>query len=400
MTMLDGSQATAVLDVQPPRGFATATVGVVGAGQLARMMQRAAIDLGVSLSVLADSEVDPAVAAGCRYDIGSCTELPVLMRFASGVDVVTFDHERVPADLAEALRRTGVDVRPGSAALQCAQDKLHARQTMQAVGLPVPRFRSVSEDEALHEIVALGDEWGWPLMLKHRFGGYDGRGVQRVDGPAMAAQVVAAAPPPTGGWLVEAHVDIAVELAVLIARRPSGFRVTYPVIETVQVDGICRHLVMPARVPDSVAARAVALAECVADGIDAVGIIAVELFCTSGGEILINEIAVRPHNSGHATIEATATSQFENHLRAVLDWPLGDTTMRAPAAAMVNVLGPAVPSNPTEQIRRALAVPGAHLHYYGKRSVPGRKLGHVTALGATHDEALAVAAEAAARLAS
>jgi len=170
------------------------------------------------------------------------------------------------------------------------------------------------------------------------------------------------------------------------------------VVETVQVDGICRHLVMPARVPPSVASQAVAIAESLVDAIDAVGITAVELFYTSTGEILVNEIAVRPHNSGHATIEATATSQFENHLRAVLDWPLGDTTMRSPAAAMVNVLGNADGSDPGDRMELALAVPGAHIHYYGKRPVPGRKLGHVTALGATQAEALAVATEAAARL--
>jgi len=363
------------------------------------MMHQAAIDLGVSLSVLADDRVDPAVAAGCRYEIGPCTDGAVLTRFAAGVDVVTFDHERTPAELAEALRRTGVEVRPGPAALRCAQDKVHARETFRSVGLPVPEFRWVAQRDPLEAIVALGEEWGWPLMLKHRFGGYDGRGVQRVDGPAMAAEVIAANDAPGGGWLVEAHVDMAVELAVLIARRPSGSRVTYPVIETVQVDGICSHLVMAARVPDGVASQAVALAERVADEIDAVGIVAVELFCTPAGEILINEIAVRPHNSGHATIEATATSQFENHLRAVLDWPLGDTAMRAPAAAMVNVLGGAAASDPAEQMKSALAVPGAHVHYYGKRHVPGRKLGHVTALGATPEEALAVATEAAARLA-
>lgn len=379
-------------------GPVTAVVGVVGAGQLARMMQQAATGLGVGLSVLADAEGDPAVASAGRHEIGSCAELSVLERFASDVDVVTFDHERTPADLADALGRSGVTVRPGSAALRSAQDKLHARQVQKTVGLPGPRFRPLPRTAAIPSIMAAAEEWGWPVVLKRRFGGYDGRGVHVLDGPEAAARALAADPDPPGGWLVEAHVDIAAELAVLVARRPSGSRVAYPVVETVQVDGICRHLVMPARVPPPVASQAVAVAERLVDAIDAVGITAVELFHTAAGEILVNEIAVRPHNSGHATIEATTTSQFENHLRAVLDWPLGDTAMRSPAAAMVNVLGDADGSDPAERMELALAVPGAHVHYYGKRPFPGRKLGHVTALGATPAEALAVATEAAALL--
>lgn len=379
-------------------GHVTGAVGVVGAGQLARMMQQSAAGLGVGLSVLADSETDPAVASAARYEIGSCAELSVLKRFSSDVDVVTFDHERTPAELAEALCRLGVTVRPGPAALRSAQDKLHAREVQKGAGLPGPRFRSVPRRAALRSIVAAADDWGWPVVLKRRLGGYDGRGVHVLDGPEAAARAIAADPAPPGGWMVEAHVDIAVELAVLVARRPSGTRVAYPVVETVQVDGICRHLVMPARVPPAVASQAVAIAEHLVDAIDAVGITAVELFYTSTDQILINELAVRPHNSGHATIEATATSQFENHLRAVLDWPLGGTTMRSPAAAMVNVLGKADGSDPGDRLELALAVPGAHVHYYGKRPFAGRKLGHVTALGATQDDALAVATEAAARL--
>ena len=367
---------------------AAAVVGMVGAGQLARMTHQAAIDLDVELVVLALSEDDPAVRAGARALIGRPDSAPALRELAQGVDVVTFDHELIPADLAIDLADAGFRVRPRGEALLMAQDKLAARQEFHRAGLPVPVFAPVGDDPE-PEIEAFAAEHGWPVVVKARRGGYDGRGVMIVSdrdglGPALAA---------LGGadLLVEAHVDIQQELAVVGARTPSGGWVSYPPVGTLQRDGICRELVMPATLDSPVAQRAEQIARSIADDIEAVGIIAVEMFLTPNGELVINEIALRPHNSGHATIEAATTSQFHNHLRAVLDWPLGDTSLRAPAAAMVNILGPRDGTDPRRRVPDALTVPGASIHLYGKAPAPGRKVGHVTALGATTGEALLVA---------
>jgi 5-(carboxyamino)imidazole ribonucleotide synthase len=360
---------------------------MVGAGQLARMTQRAAIDLGVALTVLAEDADAPAAAAGAGVEAGAPDDPAALDRLAARVDVVTFDHELVDGAALARMAARGVAVRPGPAALACAQDKLLARETFARLGLPGPAH-AVASDEA--GVAALAAAHGWPLVAKARRGGYDGRGVAVVADEEALAAVLARG----GEWIVERCVPIAVEVAVVLARRPGGETAVYPVVETLQRDGICHELVMPARVPADVAARAVEVATALADGIDAVGICAVELFVTSDGEVLVNEIALRPHNSGHATIEGAVTSQFHNHIRAVLDWPLGDTAMRAPVAATVNVLG-ADDGDVAARLPAALAVPGAHVHLYGKASRPGRKLGHVTVLGDDAEAALVAARRAA-----
>ena len=369
-------------------------VGMVGAGQLARMTHQAAVDLGVHLEVLADSPHDPAVLAGASFRTGAPDSWGALQELARRCDVVTFDHERVPAALVEALVADGHRVVPGAGALRMAQDKLLARAVLGDAGFPVPAFRALGDDPVA-EVHACGETWGWPVVCKTVGGGYDGRGVAVV-GPDDVAAVLAGAEP--GTWMAEAHVAIATEVAVVGARSPSGRWAVYPVVETVQREGICRELTMPARVPDTVAARALSLAKSLADGLDAVGTIAVELFVTAGDDLVVNELAVRPHNSGHATIEGCVTSQFENHLRAALDLPLGTTDLVAPAVATVNVLGPSDGSDPRTRLGAALAVEGARVHLYDKAAVPGRKVGHVTALGPDHDAALAVARRAAAAL--
>ena len=365
-------------------------VGMVGAGQLARMTQRAAIDLGVHLTVLALRDDEPAVTAGASHRIGAADDPAALRRLADGVDVVTLDHELVDAETLAAIEAHGVPVRPSARALRVAQDKLVARETFTALGLPGPAH-VVATDEA--GVEALAAAHGWPLVAKARTGGYDGRGVEVVaDREALDAVLSRG-----GEWIVEQRVDIALEVAVLVARRPDGEMVLYPVVETVQRDGICHELVMPARVDVEVARRAVDVARRVAEGIGAVGILAVEQFVTPEGEVLVNEIAVRPHNSGHATIEGCATSQFTNHLRAVLDWPLGGTELQAPVAATVNVLG-VDDGDVADRVPDALAVPGARVHLYGKASRPGRKIGHVTVLGDDAEGALQAARRAAAIL--
>lgn len=365
----------------------SARVGMVGAGQLARMTQRAAIDLGVALTVLAARSDEPAVAAGAAVELGAADDPVALERLAGRVDVVTFDHELVDGPALERLAARGVAVRPSPAALACAQDKLLARETFARLGLPGPDHAVAGDEAAVRELAAAH---GWPLIAKARRGGYDGRGVAVVADMDALTRVLERG----GEWIVERRVDIATEVAVVLARRPGGETAVHPVVETLQRDGICHELVMPARIDPATAARAVGIATALAAGIDAVGICAVELFVTPDRDVLVNEIALRPHNSGHATIEGTVTSQFHNHLRAVLDWPLGDPSMRTPVAATVNVLG-VDDRDVAARVPVALAVPGANVHLYGKSSRPGRKLGHVTVIGDDAETALDAARRAA-----
>ena len=369
---------------------ASGRVGMAGAGQLARMTQRAAIDLGVHLTVLATRSDEPAVTAGAMHRLGAADDPAALRELASAVDVVTLDHELVDTATLVAIEAQGVPVRPSPRALRVAQNKLVARETFAALGLPGPAHVIATDDEGVDQLAAAH---GWPLVAKARTGGYDGRGVEVVaDRDALDAVLARG-----GEWIVEQRVAIAVEIAVLVARRPDGESVVYPVVETLQRDGICHELIMPARIDADIAERAIAIAREVADGIDAVGILAVEQFVTPDGDVLVNEIAVRPHNSGHATIEGCATSQFTNHLRAVLDWPLGPTTMLAGCAVTVNVLG-VDGSDVAARVPDALAVEGARVHLYGKASRPGRKIGHVTVLGQDAETALVAARRAAAAL--
>jgi 5-(carboxyamino)imidazole ribonucleotide synthase len=363
---------------------------MVGAGQLARMTQRAAIDLGVQLTVLAVRDDEPAVTAGAVHRLGAPDDAAALLSLAEAVDVVTLDHELVDASVLATIAARGVPVRPSAGALRVAQDKLIARETFAALGIPGPAHVVAGDEDG---VATLAATHGWPLVAKARTGGYDGRGVEVVADRTELDRVLARG----GEWIVEQRVDIALEIAVLVARRPGGETVVYPVVETVQREGICHELVMPARIEGDVARRAVDIALRIAEGIDAVGIIAVEQFVTADGTVLVNEIAVRPHNSGHATIEGSATSQFTNHLRAVLDWPLGATDLQAGCAVTVNVLG-VDDGDVAARVPEALAIAGARVHLYGKRSRPGRKIGHVTVLGDDVDTALAAARRAAAVL--
>lgn len=363
---------------------------MIGAGQLARMTQRAAIDLAVRLEVLAATPHDPAVLVGAPHRIGSPLEESAVIAFADGNDVITLDHELVSNAALQRIQEGGTDVVPHPEALRYAQDKLYARTQMAKMGFPVPAFSEVAD---VSEVESFAARNGWPVVLKMSTMGYDGRGVEIVDGPGEAETVLAG----DGVWVAEQMLDLAIELAVVVARRPSGQEVIYPVVETVQEAGICRELVMPGRIDTELADSAVALAGEVVAAIDAAGIVAVEMFVTTDGKLLINEFATRPHNSGHATIEGAVTSQFHNHLRAVLDWPLGSTRLVAPAVAMVNVLGSGTDLAMTN-LPAALSVEGASVHLYGKEERLGRKIGHVTALGASPDDALATARKAAAML--
>ncbi len=270
------------------------------------------------------------------------------------------------------------------------QDKLRQRVELAAAGLPVPAHRAVATAEELEQFAG---EHGWPIVAKAARGGYDGRGVWMLAGPADCAAVVDQARPADLHLIVEAAVPIERELAVLVARRRDGEAITYPVVETIQRDGICVETLAPAPISDQLANRAREIAVRVAEHSEAVGVMAIELF-VARGELLINELAPRVHNSGHWTIEGAQTSQFEQHLRAILDWPLGATDLVAPAVATVNVLGPGGDADPADALPQALAVAGAHVHLYGKRARAGRKLGHVTALGSDAAGAQATARRA------
>lgn len=367
---------------------------MVGAGQLARMSQRAAIDLGIHLEVLARRSDDPGVLVGMPHTIAEPHDQRALSQLAADCDVLTLDHELVPNEELQDLVDRGHVVYPPPSALRYAQDKLHQRRELAAMGFPVPAFSPVRD---VAGVVDFSTEHGWPLVMKTRRGGYDGRGVVIVGGEKEAATVLDSS---ETDWYVEEAVGIEREVAVLVARRPSGEQAAYPLVETVQREGILAELRMPAQVAPALAEEALDLAREIVTKIEAVGVMAVELFVTENDELVINELALRPHNSGHATIEASATSQFHNHLRAILDWPLGDTSMLAPASALVNVLDGDPPAELGARMADALAVPNTHIHLYGKDPRPGRKVGHVTAMADTMDVAITRARVAAQRLAS
>jgi 5-(carboxyamino)imidazole ribonucleotide synthase len=358
------------------------------------MMQQPAIALGVGLRVLATSMEESAAQAVRDVRIGSHHDLDALRAFAADCDVVTFDHEHVPPEHLEALERDGVPVRPGPAALVHAQDKITMRQALTAAAVPCPRWSAVDEVEQLE---AFGAEAGWPLVLKTSRGGYDGRGVWVVGSFDEARALIGStALAPGARWLAEEKVDFVQELSAQVARSPHGQAVAYPVVRTVQTDGICTEVVAPAPgLTDDEAVAAQQAALTVAKELDVVGMLAVEMFETRDGRVLVNELAMRPHNSGHWSIDGAVTSQFENHLRAVLDLPLGDPSALAPHAVMVNVLGTEKDGLYRAYLHMMARDPGVKIHMYGKDVRPGRKLGHVTVVGDDLDDLLARAHHAA-----
>ncbi|MFC7341459.1 5-(carboxyamino)imidazole ribonucleotide synthase [Saccharopolyspora griseoalba] len=364
----------------------TPVVGMIGGGQLARMTHQAAIPLGQSLKVLATSEDDSAALVAPNVEIGHHTDLEALKSFAEGCDVVTFDHEHVPGDHLRALEAAGASVQPRPDALLHAQDKLVMRRRLAELDLPVPAFAEVAE---VGDVLKFGAEHVWPCVLKTARGGYDGRGVWMLDDAAQAEEVVAELLAGGAPLLVEQAVPLRRELAALVARSPFGQGAVWPLVETVQQDGICVQVLAPA--PEASAElieRAQDIALTVAEQLGVTGVLAVELFETDEG-LVVNELAMRPHNSGHWTIEGSRTSQFEQHVRAVLDYPLGSTELAAPAVVMTNLLG--APAQPQMRVDERLhhlfaRYPHAKVHLYGKSERPGRKLGHINMLGEDADE--------------
>lgn len=369
------------------------TLAVIGGGQLARMMAQPAIALGLPLRLLAEAEGVSAAQVIPDQQVGDYRDLATLRAVTAGCSVVTFDHEHVPTEHLHALQDDGLAVRPGPEALVHAQDKGVMRERLAALGVPCPR----------HAIVASADDvaaFGFPCVLKTTRGGYDGKGVWVVRSAEEVAEPLRVAAETGVRLLAEELVDFRRELSALVARAPSGQAAAYPVVQSTQRDGICHEVVAPA--PDldpGLAGHAQEIALRIAGELDVTGILAVELFETADGRILVNELAMRPHNTGHWSQDGAVTSQFENHLRAVLDLPLGSPAPRARWTVMVNILGSDDPSvgRLYDGFPHALARdPRLRVHLYGKDLRPGRKVGHVNAYGDDLDDCLERARHAAA----
>ena len=359
---------------------------MVGGGQLARMTAAAAVGLGVSFRVLAESGAESAALVTHDVAVGSHRSLADIVAFAADCDVVTFDHEHVPGPILAELESDGVLVRPGGAALRYTQDKLAMRERLSALGVPCPRFAPV---ESVADVIAFAREARraephWPVVLKAVSGGYDGKGVWVCESADDAAEVLAHGVP----LMAEQFIPFRRELAALVARSPSGQGAAYPVVQTVQVDGICREVIAPAPgLGEDTAVRAGALALRIAAEIGVYGLLAVELFELLSGELMVNELAMRPHNSGHWTIEGARTSQFEQHLRAVLDLPLGSCEPPAGSfTVMANLLGGTDPDVFDRYLHVMAADPAVKVHFYGKEVRPGRKIGHVTIVAGPDDD--------------
>lgn len=366
-------------------------VGVIGGGQLARMMAPAATHLGLNLHVLAESPHVGAVAAVHTAPVGDYKNLQTLREFARGKDVITFDHEHVPTDFLRTLIAEGVNVQPHPNALQYAQDKLLMRQAVERLGLPNPQWAEV---RTLDELTEFGHSIGWPVVLKTPRGGYDGKGVlvlnSALDAHERAADWFAQLPTRTdfSSLLAEQKVPFTRELSALVARRESGQVSAWPVVETIQVNSVCDEVIAPApHLSAEVATAATETAVKLAAELGVTGVMAAELFEVPGSAqgFYINELAMRPHNTGHWTQDGALTSQFEQHLRAVLDLPLGDPSPIAEVAVMKNYLG-----GENEDIFGVYplamsAEPRAKIHFYGKEPRMGRKIGHVNVIGGAHE---------------
>ncbi len=363
-------------------------IGVIGGGQLARMMQPAAIALGLNLQVLAETENSSAHQAVTM--VGDYTNLETLKSFAKTVDVITFDHEHVPVSHLKQLEDDGVLVRPGSAALIHAQNKLIMRQAMERLDLPQPSWQEIKSEKDLADFLAQHKE----AVVKTPIGGYDGKGVRVVSATQQVSDWLANLESFGGSLLAEQKINFTRELSQLSARNPSGDFTIWPLVQTIQKDGVCSEVIAPA--PSSIRQEiASKIAQTIAEGLGVTGVLAVELFEDETGNYLINELAMRPHNSGHFSIEGSVTSQFEQHLRAVADLPLGSTAMKTDVAVMVNLLGVDDSNSFVEHYSKVMANhPIIKFHSYEKAPRQGRKMGHLTAVGSDWKKLVADASNA------
>jgi len=374
------------------------TLGILGGGQLARMTAIAAFQLGLRVHVMEHHANSPAGQIAHRETVAAPSDHVALLHFASTCDVITLESEFIEESHLMVIERAGFILRPGAGSVGKIQDKLIQKQTFDDAGIPVAAFRGVAN---VAQAEAFGKEFGYPFVLKSRRNGYDGYGNATIRTPEEIP----------AGWekitqgdaarelYCEAFIPFVKELAVMVVRGANGETALYPVVETVQEHHICRTVVAPAHVGEPATTLARDYARHAVEIIDGVGIFGVELFLTGDGEVLVNEIAPRPHNSGHYTIEGCVTSQFENHIRGVMGWPLGSTALRAPGVAMVNILGSHNGSGAVANYEEVLAEPNIHLHIYGKeRSRRGRKMGHITAIANSTEEAVNNAIKAEKRL--
>ena len=364
-------------------------LGIIGGGQLARMTAIAALPLGVDVVVLEKNPHSPAARLSPDSIVGDWSDAGTLKKFAGRCDVVTLENEFVDAAALEILEKAGHKVFPGAACLALTQDKFRQKQALQNAGLDVPKFRAVGSPG---EIKSAAGDFGWPLLLKTRRNGYDGKGNFTLNSAADIAAGWRALGGGRNDLMIEAFFPFAKELAVIVTRGRDGATAVYPVVETLQHNHICHVVKAPAPISDDLARRAAALAKQAVEAVGGVGSFGVEMFLSAAGTLAINELAPRVHNSGHYTIEACDCSQFENHVRAVLGWPLGNPLMVAPAAVMVNLLGSEKTSGQPRGLENALRLTGVRFHVYGKMmSGPGRKMGHITVLENSVETAQAIA---------
>jgi 5-(carboxyamino)imidazole ribonucleotide synthase len=362
-----------------PSDSSSPTVGVVGAGQLARMMIEAATRLNIKIKVLASNENESAALISNNVFIGDYKNFEDLVKFSEDIDVLTFDHEHVPLAHLEKLTQNGLVIRPGVKALECAQNKAVMRQILTDNNLPIPQWKIVKN---LQEISDFAQTYNWPVVFKTVTGGYDGKGVWILENIKEAEKIMNSATDENIKWLIEEKVNFVRELAVHVAKSPHGQSVVYSVVQSTQVNGVCDEVIVPApNLSDQFASQIQEMALKIADLLNVTGVFSVELFDLGNGKVLINELAMRPHNSGHWTIDGSVTSQFENHLRAILDLPLGSPSLTSPHTVMVNVLG----GNFLDMYKPFLHCmahdPELRIHLYGKEVKLGRKVGHVNICG-------------------
>lgn len=379
-----------------PRERPCAVLGIIGGGQLAKMTALSAYQLGCEVVVLEVKDEFPANSLDTHTLVGDWNDPHTLLEMAELVDVITLENEFVEADALAVLERNGHSLIPGAACIRIVQDKLEQKEAFARAGLPVPRFAAAPDPAAVHSAAS---RFGWPVVLKKRKLSYDGKGNATVRDAGELPAAWAQLDGDRGGLFVEEFCRFTSELAVIVTRARDGTSAVYPVVETINRDHICHAVKAPAAIGSAVAERASALALRAVEAVGGVGSMGMEMFWTEDGGLLVNEIAPRVHNTGHYTIEACECSQFENHVRAVLGMPLGSPRMRAPAAAMVNLLGSGEGLGTPRGLEDALGVAGAHVHVYGKQfAARGRKMGHVTALGPTPEAAHQLAGRAAGKI--
>lgn len=366
-------------------------IGIVGGGQLGKMMTVAAKQLGFYVTVLDPTERSPAAQLADQQLVAGFNDGKAIRSLAANADVIIYEFEHIDVNALLTLESAGYPLFPSAKILQVIQDKLEQKKAMAGAGIPVPPFREVNN---VDQVRKAAEAFGYPLMLKARSGGYDGKGNCLIthEGACAAGFELLG----NSGIMAEQYIPFNCEVSVIVARGRQGEIKTFPLSENEHRDNILRRSIIPARVPHAVAERAREVAEGVISLFNGVGVFCVEMFVTGDGDVLVNEVAPRPHNSGHYTIEACVTSQFEQHIRATCGLPLGDTSQLRPAV-MINLLGEAEYEGPAvlEGCDQALALPGVHLHFYGKhKTVPKRKMGHFTVTAPSLEQAIDLSAEA------